>query len=140
MKTTVIGSYPKPPYLDLPDWFKENTQNNTFTHTNNYLGTINQIKMESNIYKAIEDVIIKQKEPGIDIITDGEIRRENYIYSFCRCLNGIDFNNLTEKIYEQEFQMYIAQQLYQKLPIRKIFFIQMNGYYPMKLQKNIIKH
>jgi len=35
---------------------------------------------------------------GIDIPTDGEVRRENYIHYHCRHLNGIDFNNLTRKV------------------------------------------
>ena len=35
---------------------------------------------------------------GIHIITDGEFRRENYIYAFCRSLNGIDFEHLSENM------------------------------------------
>ena len=34
----------------------------------------------------------------LKIITDGEIRRENYIHYHCRHINGIDFNNLTKKV------------------------------------------
>lgn len=32
----------------------------------------------------------------MDIPTDGEVRRENYIHYFCRFVNGIDFENKTE--------------------------------------------
>ncbi len=34
---------------------------------------------------------------GIDIPTDGEIRRENYIHSHCRHMEGINFDRLTKK-------------------------------------------
>ena len=48
--------------------------------------------------KAIEEVVRDQVEAGIDIPTDGEVRRENYIIYQCRNLNGIDFERLTEKV------------------------------------------
>jgi 5-methyltetrahydropteroyltriglutamate--homocysteine methyltransferase len=38
---------------------------------------------------------------GIDIPTDGEIRRENYIHYHCRHIDGIDFSNLTPKTSRQ---------------------------------------
>ena len=34
---------------------------------------------------------------GVDIVTDGEVRRENYIHDHCRHLDGMDFAVLTEK-------------------------------------------
>ncbi len=48
--------------------------------------------------KAAKEVIKDQLDCGIDIITDGEIKRENYIHYHCRHLNGVDFNTLTEKV------------------------------------------
>lgn len=102
MKTTVIGAYPKPSYLDIPDWFNSNLSTDTTIATNNYIKTTNRKKMDRDIYRAIEEIIIEQKELDIDIITDGEIQRENYIYSFCRTLNGIDFNLLNDKSIRNE--------------------------------------
>jgi 5-methyltetrahydropteroyltriglutamate--homocysteine methyltransferase len=32
----------------------------------------------------------------VDVVTDGEVRRENYIHYFCRFVDGIDFGNKTE--------------------------------------------
>jgi len=32
----------------------------------------------------------------VDVVTDGEVRRENYIHYFCRFVDGIDFENKTE--------------------------------------------
>ena len=43
------------------------------------------------------EVIADQEYAGIDIPTDGEVPRENYIHYHCRHLEGIDFSNLTEK-------------------------------------------
>ena len=97
MKTTVIGSYPKPDYVKIPDWFKISS---TIDHTHlvtDYLKNEDQIKLEENFNKAIEEVIKEQVDLKIDVITDGEIRRENYIYAFCRSIKNIDFHILTEK-------------------------------------------
>ena len=47
----------------------------------------------NGIRQAVED----QVECGIDVPTDGEIARENYIHYHCRHLDGFDFVNLTNK-------------------------------------------
>ena len=52
---------------------------------------------EVQIKHASESIIKDQIECGIDIITDGEVRRENYIHYHCRHLGGIDFEKLTKK-------------------------------------------
>ena len=36
-------------------------------------------------------IISLQIKAGVDIPTDGEVRRENYIHYHCRHLNGFDF-------------------------------------------------
>ena len=53
---------------------------------------------EAIFSKAAKQVIQDQEECGIDIITDGEVRRENYIHYHCRHLEGVDFETLTEKV------------------------------------------
>merc|ERR1719446_1186828 len=53
-------------------------------------------KLEENIMKATEEVIKEQCECGVEEVTDGEIRRENYIHYFCRFVEGIDFKAKTE--------------------------------------------
>ena len=55
------------------------------------------INSESIFLKATEEIIKDQIDCGIDIITDGEVKRENYIHYHCRHLSGIDFEKLTEK-------------------------------------------
>jgi len=95
MKTTVIGSYPKPGYVKIPDWFRTGMHyTNIITE---FIENADQNKLEGNFSEAIEEVIKEQVDLKIDIITDGEIRRENYIYSFCRSIKNIDFNMLIER-------------------------------------------
>ncbi len=100
MLTTVIGAYPKQLYLKLTDWFKAKGGTDTSNPTNHYVQEVNQMgeKAEELFLKAAKDVIEDQIECGIDIVTDGEVRRENYIHYHCRHIRGIDFNKLTEKV------------------------------------------
>ena len=99
MITTVIGSYPKPHYLKITDWFNATGGTDTENPTKYYEEEIKKIgsEVEEIFIRATKDVIKDQENCGIDIITDGEVRRENYIHFHCRHLNGIDFSNLTEK-------------------------------------------
>ena len=77
MITTVIGAYPKPSFLQLPDWFKANEGTDTKYPTKYYNEAITKMghETESIFLKATKEVINDQIECGIDIITDGEIRR-----------------------------------------------------------------
>ena len=99
MITTVIGSYPKPHYLKITDWFNATGGTDTENPTKYYEEEIKKIgnEIEEIFIRATKDVIKDQEDCGIDILTDGEVRRENYIHYHCRHLNGIDFSNLTEK-------------------------------------------
>ena len=51
--------------------------------------------------RATQDVIRDQVEAGIDVPTDGEVRRENYIFYQCRQLEGINFEKVTHKVVRQ---------------------------------------
>jgi len=100
MLTTVIGAYPKPDYLKITDWFNAAGGTDTANPTKLYEDEIKKmgVDAEAIFKKAASEVIKDQLDCGIDIITDGEIKRENYIHYHCRHLNGIDFNTLTEKV------------------------------------------
>ena len=100
MLTTVIGAYPKPDYLKITDWFNAEGGTDTANPTKLYENEIKKMGADAEaIFKrAAEEVIKDQLDCGIDIITDGEIKRENYIHYHCRHLNGVDFNTLTEKV------------------------------------------
>jgi len=99
MLTTVIGAYPKPSYLKLTDWFNLDSGTDNAHPTKLYESEIRLLgpKAEKIFQKATKDVIDDQVQCGIDIVTDGEIRRENYIHYHCRHIVGIDMNYLTKK-------------------------------------------
>ncbi len=96
IKTTCIGAYPKPDYVPVPDWFSDMTE----AVTNEYT----QVMQESSdeivalLDKATRQAVLDQIECGIDIPTDGEQRRENYVHYQCRHLRGFDFSNLTKRV------------------------------------------
>ena len=94
--TTTIGAYPKPKYVNLPDWFKNlDTSNPTkgWAEAKKAMGNEADLIITKGTHEAVKD----QVNAGIDIPTDGEIARENYIHYHCRHLEGMDFDNLTEK-------------------------------------------
>lgn len=100
LKTTVIGSYPKPGYFDAPFWVQEGQRVRSYV-IDEYKDIIdNEGKREDGgnglrekVHRATKEVIQKQLDLGIDVITNGEIGRENYIYTFCRKIQGFDFDN-----------------------------------------------
>ena len=97
--TTTIGSYPKPEFLKLPDWFQGDKGTDTERPTVDWKNAMSALgkNREELIEKAVQEVINDQINCGIDIVTDGEVRRENYIHHHCRYINGIDFDYLTKK-------------------------------------------
>lgn len=98
LKTTTIGAYPKPIYVPTPNTFhEEGTGTNTPTKAfSAYLKSLPD-NIEEILDKATAEVVQAQVSTGIDIPTDGEIRRENYIHYQCRQFGGFDFDLLTEK-------------------------------------------
>ncbi len=99
--TTVVGAYPKPDFVKLPDWFdpKYDGPDNA-NPTARWLDALSAMgpDAEQILQRGIKQVIADQLDCGIDIPTDGEVRRENYIHYHCRHLKGFDFNKLTAKV------------------------------------------
>ena len=99
LKTTCIGAYPKPDYVKLPDWFNNPDGPDTSDPTALWEKAMEDLGPEAPdiIARGVAEAIADQIECGIDIPTDGEISRENYIHYHCRHLLGFDFVNLTRK-------------------------------------------
>lgn len=98
--TTVIGAYPKPDYIKLPDWFDSDiTGVDAAAPTKRWEQALASMgpDAEQTLQRGIKQVISDQVGFGIDIPTDGEVRRENYVHYHCRHLDGFDFSNLTHK-------------------------------------------
>ena len=97
--TTTIGAYPKPDEVPVLDWFRDREGPDSTNPTEHYLKALAEMGDEAEAIFAAgaRQVIEDQVAAGIDIPTDGEVRRENYIHYHCRHLDGIDFARLTEK-------------------------------------------
>jgi len=108
IKTTVVGSMKKPSYLKIPSW-SENTEfgwgkknpalaaNGAVTNATKRQEELEKELLEKQIIQATEEVIAFQSEIGVDVVTDGEMRRNNYIYPFLNTLTGFDFENQQER-------------------------------------------
>ncbi|MEL6962741.1 MAG: cobalamin-independent methionine synthase II family protein [Pseudomonadota bacterium] len=99
MLTTTIGAYPKPADVPIKDWFQKEGGTDDPEPTAGYAETQQRYegRLEQILDHATIEVVKEQDQLGIDIPTDGEIRRENYIHYHCRHLKGIDFDRLTEQ-------------------------------------------
>ena len=97
LQSTAIGAYPKPDYVTIPDWFKDPEGPDSADPTKTWAEAVAALgdDAEAIFARGTRDAVTDQVEAGIDIPTDGEIRRENYIHYHCRHLNGIDFKRLT---------------------------------------------
>ncbi len=83
LTTTVIGSWPKPSWLssgahDISGWAVDREWR--------FHGEELRKKQD----EATEWALREQEETGVDIVSDGEIRRDNYVYYYCQNLNGFD--------------------------------------------------
>ncbi|MDX1400655.1 MAG: cobalamin-independent methionine synthase II family protein [Kiloniellales bacterium] len=101
--TTTIGAYPKPGYVPIVDWFAKDMME-TAKPTRAYQHAMEKLggEAEEIFCRAAGEVIADQVSCGIDIPTDGEVRRENYIHYHCRHLDGFDFDQLTLKSLRNE--------------------------------------
>jgi 5-methyltetrahydropteroyltriglutamate--homocysteine methyltransferase len=88
--TTLVGSYPQPEWLvdrkNLAGRFPPRVRARELWRI-----------AEPNLREAQDDATLlaikAQEDAGLDIITDGEIRRESYSNHFATALDGIDIDN-----------------------------------------------
>ena len=81
--TTHVGSLPRP--TDLLDMMKAKLTGEG--------GPVDASVYNQKLTDAVAACVGKQAECGLDIITDGEMRRESYSNRFATALEGIDINN-----------------------------------------------
>lgn len=97
ISTTTIGAYPKPDYVPITDWFStEHGDDDVVDYTSAYSDQLDAAgaDAEALFREATREVIADQVDAGIDVVTDGEVRRENYVHYQCRHLEGFDFEHL----------------------------------------------
>ena len=97
--TTTIGAWPKPEFVQLPDWFTHPEGPDAADPTRGWAGAMAALgdDAEAIIARGVGEAIDDQIGAGIAIPTDGEIARENYIHYHCRHLEGMNFERLEEK-------------------------------------------
>ncbi|MGI9484562.1 MAG: cobalamin-independent methionine synthase II family protein [Geminicoccaceae bacterium] len=102
LRTTCIGAYPKPEDLPVQDWFQieEGLTSGSGAITRRYSEAMSNADAETEtlLVKATRCAVEDQIACDIDIPTDGEQRRENYIHYHCRHLEGFDFDNLSKAV------------------------------------------
>src|SRR6476619_2198472 len=88
LPTTVVGSYPQPDWLVNRDMLSKSVPRVRMNIWRVPDPWLEQAQDDATIV-AIRDM----ERAGIDVITDGEIRRESYSNRFARALEGIDTAN-----------------------------------------------
>jgi len=86
LPTTVVGSYPQPDWLVDRELLSKGVPRTRLQA----LWRIHEDHLEQAQNDATVLAIRDMERAGIDIITDGEIRRESYSNRFANALEGID--------------------------------------------------
>eukprot|EP01062_Namystynia_karyoxenos_P060631 TRINITY_DN5229_c0_g1_i1.p1 TRINITY_DN5229_c0_g1~~TRINITY_DN5229_c0_g1_i1.p1 ORF type:complete len:851 (+),score=298.57 TRINITY_DN5229_c0_g1_i1:78-2555(+) len=95
LPTTVIGSWPKPSWL-----FGANPV--SAKHSRGAAATLwaaEGDKLRALQEKATEEAVAAMVNTGLTVVSDGEMRRENYVFYHLQHIEGVDFNVLTDKVY-----------------------------------------
>ena len=91
LPTTVVGSYPQPAWLVNRDIL---TANNVVPRVRlSAIWNVAPDALEGAQDDATLIAIRDMERAGIDIITDGEMRRESYSNRFALALEGVDVDN-----------------------------------------------
>jgi 5-methyltetrahydropteroyltriglutamate--homocysteine methyltransferase len=99
VRTTCIGAFPKPDYIARSSWHEANDATDTESRKFCYVENDSRSDTQENLDRATAQAVADQVACGIDVPTDGEQRRENYIHYHCRHIDGIDFDVLTSKVH-----------------------------------------
>ena len=97
VKTTCLGAFPKPDWVPIRDWFHVDLGEASYAEE--IIGKwSDDPEHDETLRRATELAVRTQVELGIDIPTDGEQRRENYVHYQCRHFTGFDFVNLERRV------------------------------------------
>ena len=90
LQTTVVGSYPQPDWLVDREALKSQSVPRVRMRE---LWRVPETFLEQAQDDATIVAIRAQEQAGLDIVTDGEIRRESYSNRFATALEGVDVDN-----------------------------------------------
>ena len=88
--STVVGSYPQPSWLVNRELLIKRVP---FRILSDQYWKVDKSKIKEAQDKATLEAIKEQEKAGIDIISDGEMRRESYSAVLSNSLEGIDYIN-----------------------------------------------
>ena len=88
--TTVVGSLPQPDWLVKKDVMLDHAPPRVRLKK---IWRVEESYLEQAQDDATAQTVLMQEAIGIDIISDGEIRRESYFNRFANALAGIDIDN-----------------------------------------------
>jgi 5-methyltetrahydropteroyltriglutamate--homocysteine methyltransferase len=84
LETSIVGSLPKPPWLADPNMLRAPWR-------------LSGQELREAQDDAVRLAILEQEEAGLDVVTDGELRRRHYIGGFLAGLTGIDLERTAKK-------------------------------------------
>jgi 5-methyltetrahydropteroyltriglutamate--homocysteine methyltransferase len=90
LETTLIGSYPQPDWLIDRGRLRARLPPRVAARE---LWRVDEALLEEAQDDATVVAIREMEDAGLDVITDGEIRRESYSNRFATALDGIDLDN-----------------------------------------------
>src|SRR3712207_4302694 len=111
MLTTTVGSYPKPGDVPIKDWLAPRDAGEAAEEDeeeeaeglpepsriyDEAAAGYGEERLREILDRATAEVVREQDDLGVDIPTDGEVRREDSVLYVCRHLHGIDFDRLSE--------------------------------------------
>ena len=90
LRTTVVGSYPQPDWLIDRERLSKRPPPRALARE---LWRVAEPFLEEAQDDATRLAVLDMERAGIDVVTDGEIRRESYSNRFANALSGIDLDN-----------------------------------------------
>jgi 5-methyltetrahydropteroyltriglutamate--homocysteine methyltransferase len=98
LPTTVVGSYP------VPDWMER-------LKTDYFRGRMSRAQLADMHEMAIKAALRDQEAAGIDIVSDGELRRDNDIDYFLARLPGVEIANAAKDFYFDYYEAVLPRPL-----------------------------
>jgi 5-methyltetrahydropteroyltriglutamate--homocysteine methyltransferase len=90
MLTSLVGSYPQPGWLVDRDKLRGRSPARVHAHE---IWRVDPAYLEEAQDAAVLTAVRDQERAGLDIVTDGEMRRESYSNFFVSALEGLDLDN-----------------------------------------------
>src|SRR6201999_593658 len=89
MLTSLVGSYPQPEWLVDRDKLRGRSPARVHAHE---IWRVDPAYLEEAQDAAVLAAVRDQERAGLDIVTDGEMRRESYSNFFVSALDGLDLD------------------------------------------------